>query len=135
MIAEKLSGEKSILWRASYDLSDAWCFKVNLSDSQAVFCLFKRICLIYIVELSGSKILQIIHIPLILKHLANPETINFGRKRNLWEGYGGEGLWKNKNAGASVEEIVHVLKFIILSVVKLDGAYEFDEFKFFNPNK
>ena len=34
-------------------------------------------------------------------------------------------------AGASVEEIVHVLKFIILSVVKLDGAYEFDEFKFF----
>ena len=25
--------------------------------------------------------------------------------------------------------------FIILSVVKLDGAYEFDEFKIFNPNK
>ena len=38
-------------------------------------------------------------------------------------------------AGASAEEIVRVLKFIILSVVKLDGAYEFDEFKFFNPNK
>lgn len=37
--------------------------------------------------------------------------------------------------GASVEEIVCVLKFIILSVVRLDGAYEFDEFKFFNPNK
>lgn len=37
--------------------------------------------------------------------------------------------------GASVEEIVCVLKFIILSVVKFDGAYEFDEFKFFNPNK
>ena len=34
-------------------------------------------------------------------------------------------------AGAFAEEIVHVLKFIILSVVKLDGAYEFDEFKFF----
>ena len=37
--------------------------------------------------------------------------------------------------GASVEEMVCVLKFIILSVVRLDGAYEFDEFKFFNPNK
>lgn len=38
-------------------------------------------------------------------------------------------------AGASAEEIVRVLKFIILSVVRLDGAYEFDEFKFVNPNK
>ena len=43
--------------------------------------------------------------------------------------------WKKMLGGASVEEIVCVLKFIILSVVKLDGAYEFDEFKFFNPNK
>ena len=38
-------------------------------------------------------------------------------------------------AGASVEEIVCVLKFIILSVVRLDSAFEFDEFKFFNPSK
>ena len=38
-------------------------------------------------------------------------------------------------AGASAEEIVRVLKFIILSLVRLDSAYEFDEFKFFNPNK
>ena len=38
-------------------------------------------------------------------------------------------------AEASVEEIVHVLKFIILSVVRLDGSYEFDEFKFFKPSK
>ena len=53
---------------------------------QAVVCLFKKMCMIYVVELSGTKILQIIHIPLILKHLANPETISFGRKRNLQEG-------------------------------------------------
>ena len=38
-------------------------------------------------------------------------------------------------AGDSVEEIVRVLKFIILSVVRLDGAYEFDEFKVFIANK
>ena len=43
--------------------------------------------------------------------------------------------WKKMLTGASVEEMVCVLKFIILSVVRLDGAYEFDEFKFFNPNK
>ena len=53
---------------------------------QAVVCLFKKICMIYVVELSGTKILQIIHITLIiLKHLANPETIRFGRKTNLQE--------------------------------------------------
>ena len=52
---------------------------------QGVVCLFKKICMIYVVELSGTKILQIIHITLILKHLANPETISFGRKTNLQE--------------------------------------------------
>ena len=40
-----------------------------------------------------------------------------------------------KNANRSLCRGVCVLKFIILSVVRLDGAYEFDEFKFFNPNK
>ena len=37
--------------------------------------------------------------------------------------------------GTFAEEIVHVLKFIILLVVKLDSAYQFDKFKFFNSNK
>ena len=37
--------------------------------------------------------------------------------------------------GTFAEEIVRVLKFIILLVVKLDSAYQFDKFKFFNRNK
>ena len=38
-------------------------------------------------------------------------------------------------AGTFAEEIVRVLKFIILLVVKLDSAYQFNKFKFFNGNK
>ena len=37
--------------------------------------------------------------------------------------------------GTFAEEIVRVLKFIILLVVKIDSAYQFDKFKFFNSNK
>ena len=38
-------------------------------------------------------------------------------------------------AGASAEEFVRVLKFIILLVLKLEGAYKFDWFEFFYLNQ
>ena len=34
--------------------------------------------------------------------------------------------------GASAEEFVCVLKFLILLVLELDSAYKFDEFTFFD---
>ena len=60
-----------------------------------------------------------------------PMHILIIQKKIIWKLING----KKMLTGASVEEMVCVLKFIILSVVRLDGAYEFDEFKFFNPNK